>query len=131
MFQMLQDEHPFVGVGGQQRGHHGCFGSGGEPQGGHLTGVPLVGARAVDELLHHHRSLRQLDAPHTRTGAAVQYASAPGGSQLGPQLVPERHSRHHALILARGRKDHVSYGSPAWAGLPGPSQARKNHATDQ
>ena len=81
---MLQHQHPLAGIGGQQGRRHGRFSSGGEPQGGHLAGIPLVGIRAVDDLLHHHRCLWQLDAPHTRTRATVQSARAPGCSQLGP-----------------------------------------------
>ncbi len=76
--QTLQHQHPLAGVGGQQCGHHRCGSSSGEPQGGHLAGVSLVGVGAGDELLHHHLCFGQLNAPHTRARAAAQPARAPG-----------------------------------------------------
>ncbi|WP_348652348.1 hypothetical protein [Streptomyces sp. Isolate_45] len=84
VIQVFEYEDARGGIDGQERGCHGSRRSGGEPQGGDLAGVPVVGLQAVDELLHHRRGARQLDPPHARAGAAAQPARVPRRSQLGP-----------------------------------------------
>ncbi len=83
VFHVLQDQHPLVGVGGQERGDHRRFGAGRQPQRGHLARVALVRVGALDGLLDDHRPGGQFEAPHARARAAVQSPGPAGRTQPG------------------------------------------------
>ncbi|MFB7736104.1 hypothetical protein ACFC08_17300 [Streptomyces sp. NPDC056112] len=64
MVQVLQNQHPFDGIGAKRSRRDGWIDPGREPQRGHLAGVSPGGPWTLDELLDDHRCAGQLCPPY-------------------------------------------------------------------